>query len=142
MLHFWKYVKSKTKVKSTIGELKNDKGEFTEDPLGKANISNDYFSSVFTRENPSNIPDVHDRSYSASLEPICIDQDIVKRYLLQLKPGKSMGVDNIHPAILKNLSEVFATPLTEIFQTSIESGKLPCNWKEEHIILIVYSCPI
>lgn len=41
-----------------------------------------------------------------------------------------MGVDNIHPAILKNLSEVFAKPLTEIFQTSIESGKLPCDWKD------------
>ena len=110
--------------------MKNDNGEFTEDPLGKANILNDYFSSVFTRENPSNIPDVHDRNYSASLEHIYIDQDIVKRYLLQLKPGKSMGVDNIHPAILKNLSEVFAKPLTEIFQTSIESGRLPCDWKD------------
>ena len=29
------YVKSKTTVKSTIGELKNDNGEFTEDPLVK-----------------------------------------------------------------------------------------------------------
>ena len=70
--HFWKYVKSKTTVKSTIGELKNDNGEFTEDPLGKANILNNYFSSVFTRENPSKIPDVHDRNYSASLEHIYI----------------------------------------------------------------------
>ena len=96
----------------------------------KANILNEYFSSVFTRENPSNVPDVHDRNYSASLEHIYIDQDIVKRYLLQLKPGKSMGVDNIHPAILKNLSEVFAKPLTEIFQTSIESGRLPYDWKD------------
>ena len=66
----------------------------------------------------------------SSLEQICVDQELVKRYLLELKPGKSMGLDNIHPAILKNLSEVFAKPLTLIFQASIDSGKLPCAWKD------------
>ena len=41
-----------------------------------------------------------------------------------------MGLDNIHPATLKNLAEVFAKPLTLIFQASIDSEKLPCVWKD------------
>ena len=41
-----------------------------------------------------------------------------------------MSLDNIHPAILRNLAEVFAKPLTLIFQASIDSEKLPCVWKD------------
>ena len=59
--HFWKYVKSKTSVKSTISQLKNEKGDLVDDSKGKADILNDYFSSVFTREDTSNIPDLQQR---------------------------------------------------------------------------------
>ena len=123
--HFWKYmyVKSKTSVKSTISQLKNEQGDLVDDSKGKAGILNDYFSSVFTRDDTSNRPDLQQRPSVSSLEHICVDQELVKRYLLELKSGKSMGLDNIHPAILKHLAEVFAKPLTLIFQASIDSEK-------------------
>ena len=69
--HFWKYVKSKTSVKSTICQLKNEQGDLVDDSKGKADILNDYFSSVFIREDTSNIPDLQQRPSVSSLEHIC-----------------------------------------------------------------------
>jgi ribonucleases P/MRP protein subunit RPP40 len=40
-----------------------------------------------------------------------------------------MGPDKIHPAILKNLSEQLAYPLTKLFQKSIVSNLVPSIWK-------------
>ena len=52
---FWRYYKSKTTIKQGIGELNTDytdsKSQTTKDEE-KANIFADYFSSVFTTEQP------------------------------------------------------------------------------------------
>ena len=49
--------------------------------------------------------------------------------LLALRVDKSPGPDGIHPAILKYCAEVFAEPLSLIFQMSYDTGKLPVVWK-------------
>ena len=46
---FWKFVKSKTKTRSVIGDLKNENGEWISDDHEKANELNSFFSLVFTK---------------------------------------------------------------------------------------------
>jgi len=56
---FYSYVKSKTKFKSTVGPLTNDKGDLVGDYREMAELLNTFFASVFTTENTNNLPDIN-----------------------------------------------------------------------------------
>ena len=60
---FWRYVKSKTKVKESIPGLKDDAGNEHSDNVNKALILNEYFASVFTREDKENLPVFEERDF-------------------------------------------------------------------------------
>jgi hypothetical protein len=50
-----------------------------------------------------------------------------------LKTDKTPGLDNIHPFILKQFSDVLANPLTYIFNKTLEEGTVPSQWKTASI---------
>ena len=50
---FSAYVNSKTKMKSGISDIKNENGEMRSSDVDKANILNNFFASVFTKEGDS-----------------------------------------------------------------------------------------
>jgi len=54
--HSTLYVRSRSKVKSNIGPLTDDNGNTTALPQDLADSFNQFFASVFTTENLSNIP--------------------------------------------------------------------------------------
>ena len=89
---FWKYVKSKRIDNVGFHPLKN--GTHTvSDQVGKANILNSFFKSVFTKENTSNLPGL--QQTVPDFEPL----DIVAH---DLKPSKASGPDNIPPKKILN----------------------------------------
>ena len=45
-----------------------------------------------------------------------------------------MGPDGIHPRILRELGDVLAAPLTDLFNASLESGVVPKDWREAHVV--------
>nr|CAH8855160.1 unnamed protein product [Trichobilharzia regenti] len=47
----------------------------------------------------------------------------------RLASGKSSGCDDIRPSVLKQCSESLCQPLSDLFQHSLDVGKLPCEWK-------------
>ena len=53
---FYPYVRSKQRTKDRVGPLIDDISKVVKDDGEAANLLNDYFSSVFTRENFNNIP--------------------------------------------------------------------------------------
>ena len=53
---FFRYAASKTKQTEKISNLKKEDGTLTENDQGKAEVLYDFFSSVFTNEDPNNIP--------------------------------------------------------------------------------------
>ena len=53
---FYSYVRSKTKVKERVGPLVNNNGTITNDKKEMSELLNEFFSSVFTREDRRNIP--------------------------------------------------------------------------------------
>jgi len=55
--HF-SYVRSKTKVKTTVGPLKDDKDVLITSNQKMSELLNDYFASVFTKENTKDLPAV------------------------------------------------------------------------------------
>ena len=126
---FWKYVKQKTKSKSSIGNLLKTDGTSTETDSEKADELNSVFASVFTRENLSNIPIVQDLNFDRPLETIDVSINQVEKLLHELNTTKSMGPDNMHPFLLQKLSKTLCYPLTAIFQKSVSVGKIPKEWK-------------
>ena len=59
------------------------------------------------------------------LNPPTIQDERVRDLLLQLDCHKSMGLDEIHPRVLRELAEVIAELLSIIYQCSLLTGEVP-----------------
>jgi hypothetical protein len=128
---FWSYIKSVRKDTSGISPLK-DQGLFVSDPKGKAEILNRQYSSVFTKEDYTNIPDLGDSPYP-DMPPFTITSPGVEKLLAGLNPHKACGPDGLPPKILKELATPLAPILAHIFDNSIRSGTVPNDWKTANI---------
>ena len=53
---FWKYANSKRKCKIKIGDLTADNGSIIDSDENKVDLLNSFFTSVFTKEDLSNMP--------------------------------------------------------------------------------------
>ena len=127
---FWRYVNANRTSKSAIPDLERKNGTKATTDKEKAEILNDQFSSVFTREETDNIPVLEELNIPNPLTNINITTEMVQKKLAKLRSDKSPGPDNVHPLLLKNLSDILADPLCRIFNTSLQSGKVPDVWKQ------------
>ncbi|KGL97727.1 hypothetical protein N301_16764, partial [Charadrius vociferus] len=62
-----------------------------------------------------------------------VGEDQARDHLRNLKVHKSMGPDEIHPRVLKELADEVAKPLAIILEKSWRSGEVPANWKRGNI---------
>ena len=53
----------------------------------------------------------------------------VKEQLGYLKVVKALGPDNMHPRVLMEVTEQVSEMLTDIFNSSLESGQVPEDWR-------------
>lgn len=130
---FWNYVNRRTKVKESVDDLKKLDGSKTASNVEKAQVLNDFFASVFTRENLHDLPVYMDSPGRPILEHILVDYEAVHKKLRELNPNKSCGIDGIHPRVLKETADFIAVPLYIIFNKSILHSELPEDWKKARI---------
>ncbi|KFP87570.1 Putative 115 kDa protein in type-1 retrotransposable element R1DM, partial [Apaloderma vittatum] len=69
--------------------------------------------------------------------PPRVEAEQVREHLENLKVHKSMGPDEIHPRVLKELAAEVARPLAIIFERSWQSGEVPTDWKRGNVTPIV-----
>ena len=124
---FWAYIKQKRKDSCSVAPLR-DKGVLISDSLGKANILNRQYCSVFNKDNRGNEP-TKDGSRVPTMPRIIVDNNGVMKILKSLNPNKAAGPDKISPRLLKELADVLCNPLTEIFQATLDSGTVPTQWR-------------
>ena len=62
-------------------------------------------------------------------KPPTIQEETVRDLLLQLDCHKSMGPNEIHLRVLRDLAEVIAEPLSIIYQRSLLMGEVPEDWR-------------
>lgn len=98
-----------------------------------ASAFNSFFTSIFTREDHSNVPIVTDLDYPF-METIDITPEGIASLINNLKVSTSSGVDNINTKILKNTVHVSSQILFHIFTQSLASGQLPIDWKIAKVI--------
>ncbi|CAM4420773.1 unnamed protein product [Lepidochelys kempii] len=65
-----------------------------------------------------------------------VEKEVVRDYLEKLDVHKSMGPDELHPRVLKELAAVIAEPLAIIFENSWRTGEVPDDWKKANVVPI------
>ena len=135
---FWKYVNEKCKTNVGISSLKSKDGSLIDTDKGKAEVLNEFFTSVFLNEDTTNLPKVAEGSFSNGklIQDIMIDEKIVEKRLKELNAQKAQGPDKIPPRVLKELHKELAKPLCILFKKSLESGKIPNEWKHAEVTAI------
>ena len=136
---FFKYAKSKMKVKEGVGPIENANGDLLRDEEQMAEAFSDFFKSVFTQEDLVNIPDppqIFTGSEEEKLVNVKITEERVLKKLKQINPTKAPGNDELNAAILKESAVEIAKQVTEIFKKSVNETSLPEDWKTSNIMPI------
>ncbi|KAK4830620.1 hypothetical protein QYF61_012445 [Mycteria americana] len=98
----------------------------------KAEVLNAFFASVFNSQTsyPQGIqpPELEERDGEQNKPPM-IQEEAVNDLLHHLDTHKSMGLDGIHPRVLRELAEELAKPLPIIYQQSWLTGEVPDDWR-------------
>ena len=111
---FFKYANSKLKTRSGIGNLETQNGKACTD-LEKSEALNEFFASVFIREDTSSVPEFTlDKEIKSPLNNLIVTEEMVKSKLARLNPIKSPGPDAIHPRVLRELNNSISKPLSII----------------------------
>jgi hypothetical protein len=136
---FWNFVRRKTRIKEKIPklELRSQQGqhrEYAEADRDKAKILQDFFVSVFTKEQTA--PPELENYTNVKMSDIEITREKVTKKLKALKTAKSPGPDKLHPKIFRNLAEILDLPLYILYKNSLSSGKVPKDWKSAEITAI------
>jgi hypothetical protein len=132
---FTRYIKSKSKNKTTIGPLQGLDGRRLIEDIDMAQELNRQFSSVFTDEDTVTIP-TPEKEDDIVIDNILVTEGIVRREILKLKADSAPGPDGITPKLLKSIVNSVTTPLTIIFKKSIETGEIPKDWRMATVVPI------
>ena len=94
----------------------------------KAELINQQFTSVFTHENTSTLPDLGASSFP-TIVPDNINVNGVEKLLSGRQGHKAHGPDVIPARLLKEFAHNMAPLLTHIYKASLHQCRLPCDWK-------------
>jgi hypothetical protein len=126
---FAKYIKSKTKSRTTVGPLVNKDKKLITDEKEMAEELNKFFSSVFTQENLQNVPDPEPETINAEMKQVFVTQQQIRNKIRKLRKDAAPGPDGITPNILQRLEDSVLAPLQIIFNRALETGDSPKDWK-------------
>ena len=126
---FWSFIKKQKTDSSSIPALRSNGQLFSENNK-KAEILNQQFQSVFTDEDPLDIPAGH---RFPSIPNFSVQPEGVLKILKGLNENKASGPDGISTKILKLAAEEVTPALTLIFNTSLSTGIVPPDWLTANI---------
>lgn len=128
---FWSFIKSRKQDSFGVGILKAD-GKLATTSSQKAEMLNNQFKSVFTKEDCSNIPNMGPSPHPC-MEDIVITKAGVLKLLQNINPNKAAGPDQLTARFLVNVAPEITPIVTQLFQQSIDSCTVPSDWKTANI---------
>ncbi|KAK4810540.1 hypothetical protein QYF61_004503 [Mycteria americana] len=133
--YFFKYISSKRRAKENLQPLVDRGGNTVTKDEEKAEVLNAFFASVFNSRANCSLGtqplELEDRDRDQNGAPI-IQGEMVSDLLHHLDTHKSMGPDEIHPRVLKELTDVLTKPLSIIYQQLANVTPIfKKGWKED-----------
>ena len=109
-------------------------GKEIEDNKEKAEEFNKFFLEASNLQVPPNttLPEKKEPT-GETLGIIEVTDTKVQAALLNLKPNKASGPDNISPRVFKQVAKEISPILTKIFNASLQQGKFPACWKTANV---------
>jgi len=141
---FYAYVNSKSRGRSKVGPLQDAQGRLVEDCKGVGQLLNDFFGSVFTREDCSIILEAKNRVLNDSINDLTyldITPEMVASHIKGFKSNKAAGRDELSSSFFKEVEVVVVKPLVTIFRKSLEVGVVPHDWKVANVTPIYKKGP-
>lgn len=128
----YKYFGNKRKTRETVGPLWKERGDLGTQDMGKAEVLNDYFVSVFPEHTYSHMAQAQEGKGKEweNEELTNVGEDQVQDCLRRLKVHKSMGPDEMHLQVLRKLLDVVAKLPSLIFKKSWQYSEVPTHWKK------------
>ena len=134
--HFWSYHKALLGGRSGANLTISYNHEVAETPVGKAELFNKYFCSVFlpTTYGLNNSEYITSSSITdMEISQIEVTVDEVIERLSELDTTKACGPDKIPARLLKECSEQIAPSLCSLFNHSLSIGQIPREWKSADV---------
>ncbi|KAK3106293.1 hypothetical protein FSP39_017122 [Pinctada imbricata] len=135
---YWKLIGSLIKGGNKNNEIPtldyNGQSAFSDE--SKCNMFNDYFCSVSDLDDSNiDLPPFENRTAS-EISDVDISIDEIIDQIKILDPKKAVGPDEFSHPLLKNVCNEIATPLSIIFNKSLQLGKFPSQWKHAYVLPI------
>jgi len=128
----YKYIHNKKRAKESLHPLLDARGDMVNKDEENAEVLNAFFASVCNSQTSysqdSQPPELEDREGEQNRPPIN-QEEAVNDLLCPLDTYKSMGLDGIHPRVMRELAEELAKSLSIIYQQSWLSGEVPDDWR-------------
>ena len=125
---FYQYLNKNKNNRVQMGPIKDENGELSYEDAEKSQILNNHYSKVFTVENPE-LPFNPMQVDCQEMAEIQFTQSQIIDIIKQLKSSSSPGPDKINQRILKEVAEEISFPLLLLFIKSMQSSKVPADWK-------------
>ena len=112
-----------------LGAVKDDNGNVLTGDTERANILNDYFTSMCTEDNGV-VPVIdHIVPNDSNLESIAFTPESVFNAIKKLTLGGASGPGGFRPRLFANLANSLVAPLSLLFTSFMSVGKVPLAWK-------------
>jgi len=135
--NFWNYTNSKLKTRCRILDLYDNSinGRLTSSDQDKVDVLSNFFASVCAMKPNIELPALQCKDLMDEMSLPDMRRELIEKLLKDLKVSKSPGPDEIHPIVLKELVAELSVPLLKLFQSCVDSTKIPDTWKIAHITL-------
>ena len=98
---------------------------------------NDFFADqCSTLRNKSELPTTLPKKTSESLTTTDFSNNDILKIIRKLDPNKAHGHDMISIRIVKICDDSICKPLKLVFQSCLESGTFPSEWKKANVVPI------
>ena len=133
----WKYVGRKTKSPRVPMEVDYN-GIKGHDPNSCSELFSEFFRTKFRPPRDVSDPLPKTKSFTSNcLSDLHVEQTEVEKCLKELKNGKSPGPDGLPVSVFKNCRQSLSGPLTDIFNSALQTGVFPVKWKLANVIPVL-----